>query len=91
MNTPPISATNPQTAFIKIKIFHRASDDLVAIRVHPKVTHLQLMDKVQARLGGNIHNLQFRDSLSHEFIGLDSDADLRSWLEGTERHVLYAE
>lgn len=91
LNTPPISATNPQTAFIKIKIFHRASDDLVAIRVHPKVTHLQLMDKVQARLGGNIHNLQFRDSLSHEFIELDSDADLRSWLEGTERHVLYAE
>lgn len=88
---PPISATNPNAAFLKIKIFDRVSDDLVAIRVHPKVTHAQLMDKVQARLGGNVLALRFRDSLSNEFVPLESDGDLRGWLDSTDRHVLYAE
>lgn len=88
---PPISATNPNAAFLKIKIFDRVSDDLVAIRVHPKVTHAQLMDKVQARLGGNVLALRFRDSLSNEFVPLENDGDLRGWLDSTDRHVLYAE
>ncbi|KAI0643757.1 hypothetical protein C8Q79DRAFT_928252 [Trametes meyenii] len=89
--TPPISATNPNTAFVKIKIFDRVQDDLVAIRVHPRVTHGQLMDKVQARLGGNVACLRFRDSLSNELLAIDGDTELRNWLESTERHVLYAE
>ncbi|TBU32167.1 hypothetical protein BD311DRAFT_655294 [Dichomitus squalens] len=88
---PPISATNPNAAFLKIKIFDRVSDDLVAIRVHPKVTHGQLMDKVQARLGGNVLALRYRDSLSNEFVPLESEGDLRNWLDSTDRHVLYAE
>ena len=88
---PPISATNPNAAFLKIKIFDRVSDDLVAIRVHPKVTHAQLMDKVQARLGGNVLALRYRDSLSNEFLPLEGDGDLRQWLDSTDRHVLYAE
>ncbi|KAI0356725.1 hypothetical protein OH77DRAFT_1589137 [Trametes cingulata] len=89
--TPPISATNQNAAFVKIKIFDRVKDDLVAIRVHPRVTHAQLMDKVQARLGGNVASLRFRDSLSNELLPLENDAELRNWLENTERHVLYAE
>ncbi|KAH9943021.1 uncharacterized protein BXZ73DRAFT_40610 [Epithele typhae] len=88
---PPISATNPTAAFLKIKIFDRVSDDLVAIRVHPRVTHAQLVDKVQARLGGDVLALRYRDSLSNEFIPLDNDANLRGWLDSTDRHVLYAE
>ncbi|KAI0771488.1 hypothetical protein BD413DRAFT_475759 [Trametes elegans] len=88
---PPISATNSNAAFVKIKIFDRVQDDLVAIRVHPRVTHGQLMDKVQARLGGNVVSLRFRDSLSNELCPIDSDEELRNWLESTERHVLYAE
>ncbi|OBZ71791.1 Protein scd2/ral3 [Grifola frondosa] len=88
---PPISVANPQTAFIKIKIFDRITDDLVAIRVHPRVTHAQLMDKVQARLGGNVLNLRYRDSMSNDFVDLDGDDELRNWLDSTERHVLYAE
>lgn len=32
-------------SFMKIKIFNRANDDLVAIRVPPSVTHNQLMEK----------------------------------------------
>ncbi|KAH9482475.1 Protein scd2/ral3 [Psilocybe cubensis] len=91
LNTPPISASNPQTAFVKIKIFDRVADDLIAIRVHPKVTHAELMDKVQARLGGEVGNLRYRDSMTNTFVGLDSDEELRAWMEGTDKHVLYAD
>ncbi|KAI0079693.1 hypothetical protein K474DRAFT_1705378 [Panus rudis PR-1116 ss-1] len=91
MNTPPISANNPQTAFVKIKIFDKASDEVVAIRVHPRVTHSQLVDKVQARLGTSVTHLRFRDSMSNGLIDLDDDDALRSWMDGTDRHVLYAE
>ncbi|KAF8803763.1 hypothetical protein BYT27DRAFT_7214365 [Phlegmacium glaucopus] len=90
LNTPPISSGNPQTAFVKIKIFDRVADDLIAIRVHPKVTHVELMDKVQARLGGDVGNLRYRDSLTNTYVGLDSDDELRAWMEGTDKHVLYA-
>lgn len=91
LNTPPISAANPQTAFVKIKIFDRVADDLIAIRVHPKVSHAELMDKVQARLGGEVGNLRYRDSMTNTFVGLDSDDELRAWMEGTDKHVLYAD
>ncbi|KAF8558819.1 hypothetical protein OG21DRAFT_1432479 [Imleria badia] len=91
LNTPPMSAGNPQIAFVKIKIFDRVTDDLIAIRVHPKVTHSELMSKVQARLGTSISNLRYRDSLHHEFIGLEDDHDLRDWIEGAEKHILYAD
>ncbi|KAH9939909.1 hypothetical protein B0H21DRAFT_812447 [Amylocystis lapponica] len=88
---PPISATNQQLAYLKIKIFDRVADDLVAIRVHPRVTHGQLMEKVHARLGEYVVNLRYRDSMSNEFVGLESDDELRDWLNSTDRHVLYAE
>lgn len=91
LNNPPISAANPQTAFVKIKVFDRVADDLIAIRVHPKVTHSELMDKVQARLGGEVGNLRYRDSMTNTFVGLDSNEELRSWMEGTDKHVLYAD
>ncbi|KAJ6567205.1 scd2/ral3 [Mycena vulgaris] len=90
-NSPSISAANPQTAFVKIKIFDRVADDLIAIRVHPRVTHMELMDKVQARLGGEVAHLKYRDSMSNAFVGLDSDQQLRGWIEGTDKHVLYAD
>lgn len=91
INSPSISAANPQTAFVKIKIFDRVADDLIAIRVHPRVTHTELMDKVQARLGGEVAHLKYRDSMSNAFVGLDGDPQLRSWIEGTDKHVLYAD
>lgn len=91
LNNPPISAANSQTAFVKIKIFDRVTDDLIAIRVHPRVSHGELMDKVQARLGGEVMHLRFRDSLNNEFIGLNSDDALSDWMEGTDKHVLYAD
>ncbi|KAJ7873323.1 scd2/ral3 [Mycena olivaceomarginata] len=91
VNSPSISAANPQTAFVKIKIFDRIADDLIAIRVHPRVTHTELMDKVQARLGGEVARLKFRDSMSNQFVGLDNEPQLRAWIEGTDKHVLYAD
>jgi bud emergence protein 1 len=91
LNTPPISSANSQTAFVKIKIFDRVADDLIAIRVHPRVTHVELMDKVQTRLGGDVGNLRYRDSLTNTYVGLDSDEELRAWMEGTDKHVLYAD
>ncbi|KAJ6516238.1 scd2/ral3 [Mycena sanguinolenta] len=91
INSPSISAANPQTAFVKIKIFDRIADDLIAIRVHPRVTHMELMDKVQSRLGGEVARLKYRDSMSNQFVGLDTDQQLRAWIEGTDKHVLYAD
>jgi bud emergence protein 1 len=90
-NAPPISATNPQTAFIKIKIFDRTSDDLIAIRVSPRVSHRQLLEKVRERLGGEIRLLNYRDPSNTRFVPLDGDDQLRDWLEHTDKHVLYAE
>ena len=86
-----MSAGNPQIAFVKIKIFDRVTDDLIAIRVHPKVTHSELMNKVQARLGTSISSLRYRDSLHHEFVGLEGDHGLRDWIEHAEKHILYAD
>ncbi|KAF7331745.1 Protein kinase activator [Mycena kentingensis (nom. inval.)] len=91
VNSPSISAQNPQTAFVKIKIFDRVADDLIAIRVHPRVTHVELMDKVQSRLGGEVANLRYRDSMSNAFVGLDTDQQLRAWIDATDKHVLYAD
>lgn len=90
-NNPPISVGNSQTAFVKIKIFDRMADDLIAIRVHPKVTHAELMEKVQTRLGTMVTALRFRDSMTNTFVGLDNDEELRAWMEGTDKHVLYAD
>ncbi|KAI0052600.1 hypothetical protein FA95DRAFT_1483178 [Auriscalpium vulgare] len=92
-NQPPISASNPQTAFIKIKIFDRVQDDLIAIRVHPRVTHEQLMDKVQQRLGGKVLRLSYRESVGggDDFVPLERDNEVLSWLASTDKHVLYAD
>jgi len=89
MNSPSISATNPQTAFVKIKIFHRRTDDLIAIRVSPRVTHGQLMEKVRERLGNDVQNVSYRSN-EGSFADLEDDYELRDWLDHAEKHVLYA-
>lgn len=86
-NTPSISASVSQTAFVKIKIYDH--DETVAIRVHPRVTYAQLMDKVQARLGRSPH-LRHQDDMNNDFY-LESDEDLRAWMDSSERHILWAE
>ena len=91
LNSPPISATNPQTAFVKIKVFDATMEDMVAIRVHPRVTYAQLIEKVQNRLGAGVKNLKYRESRRGPFLELSDDEGLRAWIEATERHVLYAD
>ncbi|EKM59624.1 uncharacterized protein PHACADRAFT_250242 [Phanerochaete carnosa HHB-10118-sp] len=86
-NTPSISASVPQAAFVKIKIYDK--DETVAIRVHPRVTYAQLSDKVQARLGRS-PSLRYRDDMNNDFY-IETDEDLRLWMDSSERHVLWAE
>ncbi|KAF8529149.1 hypothetical protein BU17DRAFT_37271 [Hysterangium stoloniferum] len=87
---PSISATNSQTAFLKIKIFHRRTDDLIAIRVNPRVSHTQLMEKVRERLGDDVQTVSYRSSLNGTFADLQDDYALRDWLDRSDKHVLYA-
>jgi bud emergence protein 1 len=91
--TPTISASMPQTAFVKIKIFDRIQDDLIAIRVHPRVTHEQLLDKVQQRLGGQVARLSYRETGEdgEDYVPLQQDDDVLWWIGSTDKHVLYAD
>ncbi len=91
--TPTISASVPQTAFVKIKVFDRVQDDLIAIRVHPRVTHGQLLDKVQQRLGGKVGRLSYRETGEdgEDFVPLEQDDDVLWWIGSTDKHVLYAD
>jgi bud emergence protein 1 len=94
---PPISASNPNTAFVKIKIFHSSTDELIAIRVSPRVMLTQLMEKVRERLGSDIEGLQYRDGQAGGgggpggWVNILSDADLKSWMASGDKLVLYAE
>lgn len=90
VNSPPISANNPQKAFVKIKIFDTATEDLIAIRVHPRVTYTQLTDKVGSKLHAKVKTLKYRDE-SSAFVELMGDEELRTWIDETDKHVLYTE
>jgi bud emergence protein 1 len=90
INSPPISASNPATAFVKIKVFDAATDDLIAVRVHPRVTHAQLTEKISARLGVQVTGLKYRGQ-GNGFVGVDDDESLYEWIETTDKLVLYAD
>jgi bud emergence protein 1 len=90
INSPPISANNPQPAFVKIKVFD-ANNDLIAVRVHPRVTHAQLVEKISQRLGVPVSSLRYKDSRSEAFLGIDDDYALQDWIETTDKLVLWAE
>jgi bud emergence protein 1 len=94
-NRPPSpQRQNSNAPFLKIKIFHQSSDDLIAIRVHPRITFNQLLGKVRERLGSNVNSLRYRpDSYSGDksFKGIEGDAALREWVETTDKLVLYAD
>lgn len=54
------NAANPPP-FVKIKIFHRNTDDLIAIRVPPSIRLGPLLDKVRERLGSEVSHFRYRD------------------------------
>lgn len=56
----PTQNSNPPP-FVKIKIFHRNTDDLIAIRVPPSIRLDALLDKVRERLGGDVSHVRYRD------------------------------
>ena len=89
-----ISTSVPQTAFIKIKIFDRVQDDLIVTRVHSHVTHEQLLDKVQQRLGRQVVRLSFRRETGEDgedYVLLQQDDDILRWIGSTDEHVLYVD
>ncbi|CCL99168.1 uncharacterized protein FIBRA_01183 [Fibroporia radiculosa] len=88
---PPISATNPQVAFNKIKIYDPLAEEIYAIRAHPKATFGQLLEKASQRVGRPIKTLQSRSPETSEFVNMQDDDDLKTWLEDENRHnMLYA-
>ncbi|GAA6001473.1 hypothetical protein JCM10207_006684 [Rhodosporidiobolus poonsookiae] len=103
---PPMGTANLNVPFIKIKIFHRNTDDLIAIRVPPTVSHAALLDKVRERLGSEVTNLRYRQEVAAgaapggsqvmmaggaQLISLDDDEDLERWVRSGLRLVLYAD
>jgi bud emergence protein 1 len=89
------SNTGTNAGFIKIKIFHRATDDLVAIRVPPSVTYAALLEKVRDRLGNDINVLRYREQMDaggSAMMRLSDDDDLKDWLgSGAQKLTLYAD
>lgn len=98
-NSPRISSSNPNAAFVKIKIFHSSTDELIAIRVSPRVSLRQLMEKVRERLGDDVENVKYRDGMSSggggggtgQFVDILDDIELREWMGSGDKLVLYAE
>lgn len=91
INSPPISASNPNAAYVKIKVLDHVTQEIIALRVHPLVTQEQLMDKVRQRLGSDVERLAYRNSVTNNFIAVDDDQGLADWLNHTDKHVLYAD
>ncbi|GAA5983275.1 hypothetical protein JCM10908_000222 [Rhodotorula pacifica] len=89
----PMGNANMDAPFIKIKIFHRNTDDLIAIRVPPTVKHVALLDKVRERLGREVNHLQYReeDVGGARLIGLENDEELERWVRSGAKLVLYAD
>ncbi|WVN90935.1 uncharacterized protein L203_106180 [Cryptococcus depauperatus CBS 7841] len=94
---PTTPGTTPQAGlppYIKIKIYDRATDDLIAIRVHSSITFSELFEKVTARLGPSVSMLRYRTSMDSGdgYKELKDDKELKDWLriEG-QKLILYAE
>lgn len=94
--TTPGTAGGGQPPYIKIKIYDRSTDDLIALRVHPNVSHAELFEKVRARLGSEVNVLRYRTSMAGPGAGsyreIGSDQELRDWMRTEDQKlVLYAE
>ena len=91
---PPMGTANQGAAFIKIKIFHRNTDDLIAIRVPPTVSLGALLDKVRDRLGSDVTQLRYREEgggaagSGAQLVGLRDDEELERWVRSGAKLVL---
>ncbi|GAA5900808.1 phosphatidylinositol-3-phosphate-binding protein BEM1 [Sporobolomyces salmoneus] len=82
---PPLGTANQNVPFIKIKIFHRNTDDLIAIRVPPTVSHRALLDKVRERLGSDVANLRYREEGGD--LGLRPNSNSQIIIQGGARLI----
>lgn len=101
--TPVQPPPNPRTgaAFVKVKVYDKASDDLIALRVHPQVTYVELLEKVRARLGPDVNVLSYKvggtsGSAAAGAQGptqpIRDDRDMAEWMAvEDQRLILYAE
>lgn len=88
------AGTVGQPPYLKIKVYDRATDDLIAIRVHPNVSLGELFEKVRGRLGTNVGALRYRVGIgaSQAYKEIRDDRDLKEWLRSEDQKlVLYAE
>lgn len=90
LHSPPISASNPAPAFVKIKVFDGPSREVIALRVHPRVTLQQLCEKVAGRLGGREPE-SLRYATREGDVYVEDDGMLSEWIETTDKHVLWAD
>ncbi|EJT97738.1 hypothetical protein DACRYDRAFT_119394 [Dacryopinax primogenitus] len=93
--SPAISANVPQPAYLKIKVFNAQTDDIVAIRVHPRVSFAELMQKIRERVGA-VTRVRYRGSKYRPGTGdlgtiLENDEQMVEWFVSGERLILYAE
>jgi bud emergence protein 1 len=108
--TPPMPSApaaapppNPRSgaAFVKIKVYDKATDDLIALRLHPNVTYAELLEKVRARLGPDVNVLSYKvggtgGSAAAGAHGptqaIRDDRDMAEWMAAEDqRLILYAE
>ncbi|KAF9506593.1 hypothetical protein BS47DRAFT_1352610 [Hydnum rufescens UP504] len=93
LNQSENSGVSP--AFLKIKIFHSSTDDLIAIRVSPRVTYQQLLTKVKDRLGADVNSLKYRESMNAArgekgLTTIEGDDGLKEWVSNNSKLVLFA-
>ncbi|BEI84698.1 hypothetical protein CcaverHIS002_0500990 [Cutaneotrichosporon cavernicola] len=101
--TPAQPPPNPRSgaAFVKVKVYDKATDDLIALRVHPQVTYIELLEKVRARLGPDVNVLSYKvggtsGSAAAGAQGptqpIRDDLDMAEWMAvEDQRLLLYAE
>ncbi|OAV99549.1 hypothetical protein PTTG_06098 [Puccinia triticina 1-1 BBBD Race 1] len=101
------NTTNPSTGFLRIKIYQRQTDDLIAIRAPTGVQFQELLQRIQERVGTDVRSIRFRDESGAGYstggstplnanngarlIGIDNDGDLDRWIGSGNRLVLYVD
>lgn len=97
----------PAPAFLRIKIYQRQTDDLIAIRAPNDVRYDGLLQRVRERMGEEVMTMRYRDETGTGYatgatvplpapngarlVGIDNDDDLDRWLESGSRLVLYVD
>jgi len=100
-------ANNPSTGFLRIKIYQRQTDDLIAIRVPTGIGFQELLQRIHERVGTDVRSVRYRDESGTGYstggstplnanngaklVGIDNDNDLDRWINSGNRLVLYVD